>query len=159
MLLKWRSKFESFRFLINGVLWGATGTGLAMFVIDGVWFSNIDLGVRSPGIALFIAGGIGVYMMFTTKKIATQLQDSVNNVSGKIDTMSGKIDDMSDHLSGKIDTMSGKIDDMSDHLSGKIDTMSGKIDTMSGKIDDQTDVLKEIRDAVVNLAGVQKPPK
>ena len=141
MLLKWRSKFESFRFLINGVLWGATGTGLAMFVIDGVWFSNIDLGVRSPGIALFIAGGIGVYMMFTTKKIATQLQDSVNNVSGKIDTMSGKID-----------TMSGKIDTMSDHL-------SGKIDTMSGKIDDQTDVLKEIRDAVVNLAGVQKPPK
>ena len=138
MLLKWRSKFESFRFLINGVLWGATGTGLAMFVIDGVWFSNIDLGVRSPGIALFIAGGIGVYMMFTTKKIATQLQDSVNNVSGKIDNMS-------DHLSGKIDNMS-------DHL-------SGKIDNMSGKIDDQTDVLKEIRDAVVNLAGVQKPPK
>ena len=134
MLLKWRSKFESFRFLINGVLWGATGTGLAMFVIDGVWFSNIDLGVRSPGIALFIAGGIGVYMMFTTKKIATQLQDSVNNVSGKIDNMSGKIDNMS-----------GKIDNMSDHL--------------SGKIDDQTDVLKEIRDAIVNLAGVQKPPK
>ena len=128
--MKSRNRMEWFRFFFNGGLWSITFAGLTMLVIDMVMFPEIDLGTEGFGTALFIAGGIGVYMMFATRKIATQLQDSIDNVSGKIDTMSGKID-----------------------------TMSGKIDTMWGKIEDQTDVLKDIRDAVVNLASVQKPPK
>ena len=73
------------------------------------------------GIALVIAGGVGAYMMSTTRKVAENLYIRMDTISSDIYAMSGKID-----------------------------TMSGKMDTMSGKMDTQTEILKDIRDSLAN---------
>ena len=176
------------RHIRNGMLWGVLFAGVLVLFFEALEFPQVDLAIVSIGLAFITAGGIGAYMMFATKEISEKLYADMAGISGKIDTMSdklsGKIDTMSDKLSGKIDTMSDKIDTvsekidtMSDKLSGKIDTVSEKIDTMSdkidtvsekidtmsdklsGKIDDQTDILKDIRDALVRQSSVQKPQR
>ena len=147
---------EWFRFITNGLLWGACFGGLAAILIDIFALPESNAVLRGSGLALLIGGAIGVYMMPGTKKIASRIYGRLDNISDKIDTVS-------EQVSGKLDTMSGKIDTVSEQVSGKLDTMSeqvsGKLDTMSGKIDNQTDVLKEIRDAVVGMAVTQKQAK
>ena len=172
---------KAWRLIKTEFLWGVALAGVFVLIYT-VLEPGAGLGFVGIGIALISGGGVGVYMMLATKKISNRLYDSIetmsgrmDNMSGKIDTMSGKIDTMSDkidnmsgkidNMSGKIDTMSGKIDNMSgkiDNMSGKIDTMSGKIDNMSeqlsGKIDTQTDILKDIRNVLVDQFGPRKQP-
>ena len=122
---------EWFRFITNGLLWGACFGELAAILIDIFALTESNAVLRGSGLALLIGGGIGVYMMSGTKKIASRIYGRLDNISDKIDTMSEQISD-------KIDTMSEQISD---------------------KIDNQTDVLKEIRDAVVDMAVAQKQAK
>ncbi len=69
------------------------------------------------------------------------VEDSLNYVSGKVDTVSGNLDTVSGNLntvSGNLDTVSGNLDTVSgnlDTVSGNLDTVSGNLDTVSGNLD------------------------
>ena len=159
--------------LLKILVWG----GFAALLVTIVALPQYGQFGIPLGIALIIAGGVGTYMMSTTRQIGQSLfsrmgemsgkmdtvSDKIDTMSGKMDTVSDKIDTMSEQLSGKMDTVSDKIDTMSEQLSGKMDTVSDKIDTMSdrlsdkidtmsgeisGRMDAQTDILKEIRDTL-----------
>ena len=133
-------KFKRYlpRFVKRDLLSGAVLGGVV--VLTGAVYIPPEphLFYAAAGVSLIIGGGVGSYMMYTTKDVAQGLHKSIDRVSVKIDNMSdhlsGKIDNMSDHLSGKIDGVSDKIDNMSDRLAGKIDA--------------QTDILKDIRDSL-----------
>jgi archaellum component FlaC len=69
------------------------------------------------------------------------VEDSLNYVSGKVDTVSGNLDTVSGNLntvSGNLNTVSGNLDTVSgnlDTVSGNLDTVSGNLDTVSGNLD------------------------
>ena len=150
--------YKKAHFVINELLWGFAIAGVVIVLIQVMVLPEGERDHIGIGVSFIIAGSIGIYMMFTTKRIAEDIHNSLDGISEKIDTMSvnisDKIDTMSVNISDKIDTMSGKIDTMSDRISGKIDTMSGEL---SDKMDRQTDILVEIRDALVDRSGAQKP--
>lgn len=139
--------YKKAHFVINELLWGFAIAGVVIVLIQVMVLPEGERDHIGIGVSFIIAGSIGIYMMFTTKRIAEDIHNSLDGISEKIDTMSVNISD-------KIDTMSGKIDTMSDRISGKIDTMSGEL---SDKMDRQTDILVEIRDALVDRSGAQKP--
>ena len=146
--------YKKAHFVINELLWGFAIAGVVIVLIQVMVLPEGERDHIGIGVSFIIAGSIGIYMMFTTKRIAEDIHNSLDGISEKIDTMSVNISDKIDTMSGKIDTMSGKIDTMSDRISGKIDTMSGEL---SDKMDRQTDILVEIRDALVDRSGAQKP--
>lgn len=67
------------------------------------------------GIALVIAGGVGAYMMSTTRKVAENLYIRMDTISSDIYAMSGKIDTMS----GKMDTQTEILKDIRDSLANR----------------------------------------
>ena len=139
--------YKKAHFVINELLWGFAIAGVVIVLIQVMVLPEGERDHIGIGVSFIIGGSIGIYMMFTTKRIAEDIHNSLDGISEKIDTMSVNI-------SHKIDTMSHKIDTMSDRISGKIDTMSGEL---SDKMDRQTDILVEIRDALVDRSGAQKP--
>ena len=60
------------------------------------------------------------------------VEDSLNYVSGKVDTVSGNLDT----VSGNLDTVSGNLDTVSGNLDTvrNLDTVSGNLDTVSGNL-------------------------
>lgn len=115
-------KFKRYlpRFVKRDLLSGAVLGGVV--VLTGAVYIPPEphLFYAAAGVSLIIGGGVGSYMMYTTKDVAQGLHKSIDGVSAKID-------------------------EMSDHLSGKIDNMS---DRLAGKIDAQTEILKDIRDSL-----------
>ena len=152
-----RGMRQVFEFVRNDMLRGAVMGGVVMVGTSAYLPPELERIVFATGVSLIIAGSIGVYMMRTTRKISTQIFDGLWDVSDKLDTVSGKLDTVSskiDKVSDKLDTVSGKLDT----VSSKIDKVSDKLDTVSGKLDTQTGILREIRDAVVNLASARQTP-
>lgn len=87
-------------------------------VLTAMWL--IEAGVYDPtGLAFIIAGGVGVYMMLTTRKVAKQLHERFNENNAMLAKNTEILQDMrssQNKMSATLDKMSATLNEISRKL-------------------------------------------